>query len=368
MIWIGTTKEQVFGEKRVALNPTSVSILKKLGCNVLIEKNAGEESGFSSTDYENAGAETTADLNEIWSKCHLILKIHASNEEINALNSNGILLAHFNSFNNLDSIKIQVKEQKTLFALERLPRISRAQSMDTLSSQANLAGYKAVLLAAHHSNKALPLFMTAAGTIRAAKILVLGAGVAGLQAIATAKRLGAIVYAYDIREAVKEQVESLGAKFVQLKLSESGEGQGGYAKAMSTQTQQQQQEALANVVKDMDIVITTAQIPGRPAPVLLNQKAVFGMKVGSVIVDMATSSGGNVWGSQLNQHIQTENGVSILGPDNLPSMIAQDASTAYANNLVAFLKLMIKNEEIVIDLEDEILKATCLAFKGEWRV
>jgi len=252
----------------------------------------------------------------------------------------------------------------TSFAMEMIPRISRAQAIDALSSQANLAGYKAVILGANKLKRILPMLMTAAGTISPAKVLILGVGVAGLQAIATAKRLGAVVYGYDIREAVREQVESLGGKFVKIKIEESGEGHGGYAKSLSIENQTLQRKRLGEFASGMDIIIATAQIPGRKAPRLLDLDAIKTMRSGSVVIDLAADSGGNIEGSKPDEDIDI-NGVTILGPTNLPSMLPYNASSMYAQNIASFLDIILKEGKLVIDFEDEIVKESCITHNGK---
>jgi len=259
------------------------------------------------------------------------------------------------------------KTGATSFALEKLPRSSRAQSMDVLSSQANLAGYKAVLLGVNELNRVMPMFITAAGTVQPAKILVLGAGVAGLQAIATAKRLGGVVYGFDVRSVVREQVESLGAKFVDLKLDTQAEGQGGYAKELALDAVSLLQKRLGDFAASMDLIISTAQIPGKKAPILLTQEALLGMKKGSVIIDLAASTGGNTAATVLDQKVNV-GGVSILGASNIPSLLAADASQLFSNNVYAFINLLVKDSALQLDFSDEIINASCVCHNGELRI
>lgn len=347
-------------DARVALVPDSVKRLSKRGVEVVVSSGAGLLAGFSDSEYEAAGAKVV-DPNDLLQDAEVVVGINRVVDMDSRLRGDGrengspVYISMMDPLGDPGYLERLNSAGIKGFALEKIPRISRAQSMDVLSSQANLAGYKAVILAADRLSKILPMLMTAAGTISPAKVLVLGAGVAGLQAIATARRLGAIVFGYDVREVVKEQIESLGAKFVTLKLEESGEGAGGYAKALGEDSQRMQQDALGDVAKDMDIIISTAQIPGRPAPRLLRSDAIQKMKPGSVIVDMAACSGGNIEGSKVDEEINLH-GVKILGPSNLPSQLPLDASNVFSKNIEAFVGLMLKDGEVHIDWGDEILK------------
>ncbi len=308
---------------------------------------------------------------EVFEKADVILQIRAVGtnpdsdaEDLKALKEAQIVIGLIDALSNVGAVKALASSKVKSFALELVPRITRAQAMDVLSSQANLAGYKAVLIAADSMPRIFPMMMTAAGTITPARVLVIGAGVAGLQAIATANRLGAIVSAYDIRPAVKEQVQSLGAKFVELELdTEEAEDKGGYAKAMDEEFYKKQRELMAKVVAENDAVITTAAIPGKKAPILITQEMLSGMKPGSVIVDLAAESGGNCEATKAGETIEVD-GVSVIGPVNVPSSIPYHASQMYAKNIANLLLLMVKDEELNIDLEDEILKESLVTDGG----
>lgn len=359
---LGVVKEQTANETRVALVPDAIaSLIKDKDTEVLVERDAGVHAGFSNDDYEKSGAKIVARADVI-AGSQSLCAINGA-EFFNETNLDGkMLLALFDPYFQAPHIK-RLKEMKaSLLSLELVPRISRAQSMDVLSSQANIAGYAAVLLAAFKLPKVIPLMMTAAGTIKPAKILILGAGVAGLQAIATAKRLGAVVYAYDVRSVVKEQIESLGGKFVEITLAESGEGGGGYAKALSDSAQQELREKLAHFAKDMDVIITTAQIPGRKAPLLLDDKIFSLINHDAIIIDMAASSGGNVSGSVLNEWVK-KGRVNLYGAPNLACMMPKDASFTFGKNLCALLDLV---KVTGLNLDDEILKDALLCHQGLW--
>jgi NAD(P) transhydrogenase subunit alpha len=368
---IGIPKEITPGEYRVAMAPDVVKKLVASGNSVVLERGAGLAAAFRDSDFEAAGATIEDDHKKVWAS-DIVLKVakpteHADGTDELSLLAEGCLYVSF--LNPLVEAKrmVQMAESKaTVFAMETIPRTTRAQSMDALSSQANIAGYKAVLMAANELPSIMPMLMTAAGTIRPAKCLVLGAGVAGPQAIATAKRLGAVVSAFDVRPVVKEQVQSLGAKFVEIDLGESGEGEGGYAKQLSEEAQERQRDALGKIAAEQDIIITTAAIPGRAAPRLIKGDAVAKMKQGAVIVDMAAASGGNVEGSKPDERIVTDNGVVIFGPTNLPAAMPQDTSQVYARNLLSLLDLMLKEEgKLEIDWEDDILNVAVIAKGGE---
>lgn len=359
---IGVLKEKD-DEARVALVPDVVAAIKKLfAVDIFLEHNAGLKAGFLDEDYIKAQAKILK-REEIVNHANIFLAINGLNLASEPNLSHKIIIGLFDPFFNQEAIKALKAKGATVIALEMIPRISRAQSMDVLSSQANIAGYMAVILAASKLNKVIPLMMTAAGSIKPAKVLIIGAGVAGLQAIATAKRLGAITFAYDVRSIVKEQVESLGAKFIDITISESGEGQGGYAKALSEQSQQLQRSKLAHAAKDMDIVITTAQIPGRKAPLLLTDEVFALMKPDSVIIDMAASSGGNVSGSVANEWIKMKN-VWLYGAGNLAALLPKDASFTFSKNLESLLALIDLTKEL--DLSDEILKDSVICHEQRW--
>ncbi len=357
---IAALKETALYEKRVAITPDIVKKYKDMGHSVAIEADAGKEAQYPNSMFEKAGAEIEKDKQSLLKKADIILSVAPLHkEDVTFLKQGAIVIGSLKPYQNHELLKSFVKAKVTSFSLELLPRITRAQSMDVLSSQSNLAGYKAVIDAASEFGRALPLMMTAAGTIPAARVLVLGAGVAGLQAIATAKRLGAIVSAFDVRAAAKEQVESLGATFIQVHIEETGDAQGGYAKEMSEEYKKAQADRLAEVLTTQDIVITTAQIPGKPAPILITEAMLKTMKTGSVIIDLAVENGGNcegaVWGKTVHKH-----GVTIVGPANILSRIASDASQLYSRNSFHFVKNLFSGENGSIPWEDAIIMATAL--------
>ncbi len=365
---IGIPKETLADERRVAATPETVKKLVAMGHSVLVEKGAGDGSFISDEEFRAAGAAIASDAAEIFKKAEIALKVRGPEvKELSSMQSGAILVGLL-SPNNKARIEEYNKKKLTCFALELLPRITRAQSMDVLSSQANIAGYKSVLMAADAYGRHFPMLMTAAGTIRPAKVLVLGAGVAGLMAIATAKRLGAVVEAFDVRPAVKEQVQSLGAKFVEVPLAEgeSAETTGGYAKEMSDDYKKRQAELIQKHAANADIIITTAMIPGKPAPRLIQDETVKAMKLGSVIVDLAAETGGNCALTEFGKTV-VKNGVTIIGTANLPSLVAADASSMYSRNIFNFLELLIKNEEkkAVINRDDEIIAGTLMCMGGE---
>ena len=365
-------KEIVGSERRVALVPDSIAALMKSGAEVRVEKNAGAGAFFADADYEKAGAKIVADPAKLLGEADLVLKIHKPTDnkqlgkhEVDLLRSGAALVAFLQPATNAELIKRLVERKITSFSMDAVPRISRAQKMDALSSQANLAGYKAVLIAATSLGKFFPMLMTAAGTIAPAKVLVLGAGVAGLQAVATARRLGAVVWGYDVRAAVKEQVESLGAKFLEFELGvKDAEDKGGYAKELSAEAKQRQQEMLAEKTKEFDVVISTALIPGKPAPRLITKETVAGMRPGSVIVDLAAEAGGNCELTEPDKET-VKHGVTIHGPTNLPSTMAINASQLYARNITELVKLLIKDGKLNLDFNDEIIKGTCVTHDGK---
>ncbi len=367
----GVLKETYPGESRVALVPAHIGSLKKKGFEIYIESGAGLDAGFTDAMYEAEGA-SVKDRKEVLSKSDVLLQVRAlgtnsssDKEDAGNLKNGAIVIAVMDSLTNKGPVETLASSGAKSFALELVPRISRAQSMDVLSSQANIAGYKAALIAADSLPKMFPMMMTAAGTITPASVLVVGAGVAGLQAIATCNRLGAVVSAYDIRPAVKEQVMSLGAKFVELEL-ETGEAEdkGGYAKAMDEEFYKKQRELLAKVVAETDAVITTAAVPGRKAPVLITGDMVAGMKPGSVVVDLAAETGGNCELTEAGQTTE-KNGVKIIGPVNIPSSVPFHASQMYSKNITNLLSLMVKDGNIDINLEDEILKESLVTDGGK---
>ena len=352
------------GESRVSITPDCIPALTKMGFKVFVQKDAGIGSSYTDDDYKKSGAKICSKLSELYGKANLVVKIQRPIKlkkinEYNLLKNCELLTLLYeqkfkNEFNMLKKLKINV------FALEKMPRISRAQSMDVLSSQSNLSGYKAVIDAASEFNKAFPLMMTSAGTVAPAKVLVIGAGVAGLQAIASAKRLVSVVFAFDVRSSTKEQVESLGAKFVDVATNDSGETAAGYAKEMTASYKKKQNAILADTLKKMDIVITTALIPGKKAPVLLSKKMVESMKVGSIIIDLASEFGGNC---ELTKHGEKVifKSKKIIGPKNLASSVAQDSSRLYSKNVVNFLMNSCDSGKFKsFNWEDEVVKETCV--------
>jgi NAD(P) transhydrogenase subunit alpha len=360
-IKIGVPKEVREGEQRVALVPDIVNRLAKQDIQVSLETGAGALAGYTDDYYENA--EIAASSADILGKSDICLTVNpATNEQIEQLKEGSILIGYLNPHSDLERFNKLKAKKISAFSMELIPRISRAQAMDALSSQASIAGYKAVLLASNLLGKFFPMLTTAAGTIRPSKVLVIGAGVAGLQAIATARRLGAIVEGYDVRAAVKEQVESLGAKFVDIEIK--AEGDGGYARELTDEERQQQQAILAKHVAAADVVVSTAAIPGRPSPLIINTQMVEGMRGGSVIVDLAAEGGGNCELTKIDETV-LHNGVKIYGPTNVPSMLGNHASELYAKNLLNFLELLIQDGAINIDLEDEILSASLITHGGE---
>jgi NAD(P) transhydrogenase subunit alpha len=367
MIRLAVTSERHPGETRVALTPDAVKKLTGQGLTVVVESGAGVRASATDADYAAAGAEIGADLAQTLSGANIVLKVRApSVEEIAALAPGAIVVGLLDPHRDKASLEALARSGANAFAMEFVPRITRAQAMDALSSQANLAGYRAVIEAAAAYGRAMPMMMTAAGTIAPAKVFVMGAGVAGLQAIATARRLGAVVTATDVRPAAKEQVESLGAKFVAVEDEEfkAAETAAGYAKEMSAEYQAKQAALVSDHIKKQDIVITTALIPGRPAPRLVSAAQVASMRPGSVIVDLAIENGGNVEGSHAGDPVET-GGARILGVANLPGSIAADASALYARNLTAFLGLLVdKDGKLSANPEDEILKASLVTGGG----
>jgi NAD(P) transhydrogenase subunit alpha len=363
---LAVTKERRAGETRVAVTPDAAKKLIALGFDVVVETGAGLAAAAPDADYEAAGAKIVGDSAAALQAADVVLKVRGpSDAEIAQLKGGAIVVGLFNPHQDKPLLDALTKAGATVFAMEFVPRITRAQVMDALSSQANLAGYRAVIEAAEVYGRAMPMMMTAAGTIAPAKVFVMGAGVAGLQAIATARRLGAVVTATDVRPAAKEQIESLGAKFVAVEDEEfkAAETAAGYAKEMSHEYQAKQAALVAEHIKKQDIVVTTALIPGRPAPRLVSAEHVASMKPGSVLVDLAVEAGGNVAGAKADEIVET-GGVKIVGIANLPGRIAADSSALYARNLTAFAGLLIKDGALAPDLEDEILKAALVATGG----
>lgn len=371
---IGVLRERKAGELRVAATPETVKKLIVLGAQIEVESGAGLGSEIKDDDYIVAGAKIGKDPAKIIESSDVLIKVQgplkkgmSDLDEIHYMKPGAVIVGLLSPYENLEHIKRFAQNKISSFSLEFVPRITRAQTMDVLSSQSNLAGYKAVLDAVGEFGKVVPMMMTAAGTITPAKVLILGAGVAGLQAIATAKRLGAVVFAFDVRPAVKEQVESLGATFVEVPSDgkESGEGQGGYAREMSEEYKRLQRELIHNTLKKVDIVITTALIPGKPAPVLIPEEMVKDMKPGSVIVDLAVSAGGNCPLSKPDKII-VKHGVKIIGYENVPSRVAIDASMLYSKNVLNFVALLIDKEtkNLKINLQDEIIKSSLITHDG----
>ena len=367
MVTIAVTGERD-GEPRVAVSPETVKKLTGLGCTVRVQAGAGAQSRFADSLLEAQGAKIAASAAEALDGADILLKVRRpSAEEVKAAKPGAIVAAMLAPYDDRAGLDALAATGASLMAMEFMPRISRAQSMDVLSSQANLAGYKAVVDAAAQFGQALPMMMTAAGTVPAAKVFIMGVGVAGLQAIATARRMGAIVSATDVRPATKEQVASLGAKFIAVEDEEFLQAQtaAGYAKPMSAEYQKKQAELIASHIKGQDIVITTALIPGRPAPKLVSRAMIESMKPGSVIVDLAAERGGNTDLTQADRAID-HGGVLILGPTNLAGEVAVNASSLYAKNLLAFLETMIDKKEraLKVNWDDEIVKGTLLAKDG----
>ncbi|MCP3980560.1 MAG: Re/Si-specific NAD(P)(+) transhydrogenase subunit alpha [bacterium] len=371
---IGFVNETFPGERRVALVPGVVSQLLKTGCELSIESGAGISAGFPDSAYAGKGVKILSTRAEVFSSCDVVCQVRAlgANPEQGAadlalMRQGQVVIGTFEPLTSLDAAKQMAEKGVTLFAMELIPRITRAQSMDVLSSMATIAGYKASLMAADQLPKMFPMMMTAAGTVTPAKVLIIGAGVAGLQAIASCKRLGAQVEAYDIRPAVKEQIESLGAKFVEMEIeSGTAEGKGGYAKAMGEEFYKKQRELMARVVAEVDVVISTAAVPGKKAPVLITGEMVDGMAPGSLIVDLAAERGGNCELTRAGETVE-HGGVTILGPVNLASTIPYHASQMYAKNVSTFLKLMVKEGKLEMDTDDEVIRDTMVTHGGEIR-
>jgi H+-translocating NAD(P) transhydrogenase subunit alpha len=365
---IAVIKETDPNEPRVAITPETVKKYITLGAEIAVEKGAGLTSAILDAEYETAGATLTKTAKDALKDADLILKVQRPNDtELKSIKKGAVILAMMDPYGQEAALQALAKAGVSALAMELMPRITRAQVMDVLSSQANLAGYRAVIDAAEAFGRAIPMMMTAAGTVPAAKVFIMGAGVAGLQAIATARRLGAIVTATDVRPAAKEQVESLGAKFIAVEDDEfkSAETSGGYAKPMSESYQAKQAELVASHIAKQDIVITTAQIPGRIAPRLVTKAMVEGMRAGSVIVDLAVDRGGNCEVSQAGK-VTDHNGVKVLGYLNIPGRLAATTSQLYARNLYAFAETLIdkSTKTITLNLEDELVKATCLTHAG----
>jgi len=368
---IGVPKETFPGETRVGLVPGVLNLTKRLGAQVIVEAGAGFAAGFVDKEYEDKGARIVS-RDEVFSQADVIVQVRgygsnpdAGKADLEKIKKDQIVIATAEPLAEAELAKEFSTTGAKLFALELVPRITRAQSMDILSSMATVAGYKAVLIAADNLPRMFPMMMTAAGTVSPAKVFVIGAGVAGLQAIASAKRHGAVVSAYDVRPAVKEQIESLGGKFVYMELESSdAEDSGGYAKEMGEDFLLKQRELMTQVVKENDVVITTAAIPGKKSPVLITEDMVKGMQPGSVIVDLAAERGGNCELTRAGEEV-VYNDVKILGPINIPAMVPYHASQMYARNVVTFIQNMAKDGEINIDMEDEIIRESLVTSGGD---
>jgi NAD(P) transhydrogenase subunit alpha len=365
---VGVVTEATGSERRVSLVPAVVPLLQKAGHQVLAQRGAGAQAGFADDAYEAAGARLAADRDAVLAEAEVLPLLGAPGDgrlDPASLRAGQVVVGLLDPLGAPEAMRTLAERGVIAFALELLPRISRAQPMDALTSMATVAGYRAVLLAAGALDKMFPLMMTAAGTVTPAKVLVLGAGVAGLQAIATARRLGAVVEAYDVRAVVREQVESLGAKFVDLELGgEDAETTGGYAKAMGEDFTRRQQEGLAKVVATCDVVITTAAIPGRRAPVLVTAAAVAGMRPGAVVVDLAAETGGNCALTKAGETVDA-GGVQVMGPAALAASAPRDASQMYARNVLAFLRHVTKDGALRLDPEDEIARDSLVARDGD---
>jgi NAD(P) transhydrogenase subunit alpha len=362
---VGVPKETTEGERRVAVVPDVVRRMTAAGHEVIVESGAGLEAGAPDEAFTEAGA-TVAPADQVWG-ADVVAKVAApTSEETGRLTSDSVLVGFLDPLTNGEGIKAIAATGATSFAMEAIPRISRAQSMDALSSQATVAGYRAVLIAAQEQGRFFPMLMTAAGTIPPAQVLVLGAGVAGLQAIATARRLGAVVTAFDIRAAVKEQIESLGARFFEVEGVGDAEAEGGYARELTPEEQETQRRALQVQMGKSDVIITTALVPGRPAPKLISAEAVAGMHPGAVIVDLAGEAGGNCELARPGETYVTEGGVTIATPLNVPSSMAEHASQLYGRNVLSLLELMTgEDAALQLDFDDEVIAGACITRGGE---
>ena len=362
---IAVLKETLAGEARVALIPDSVKRLVKKGFVVTVQAGAGDQSGFSDPDYEKVGAEIVPTPESLCGAADVVIKVQPpSPEEIGMCREGSAMISILQPFLRHDTVQQLADRRLSAFALDAIPRITLAQSMDVLSSMSTIAGYKAVVMAANSLNKFFPMLMTAAGTVRPAKVLVLGAGVAGLMACATAKRMGAVVEAFDVRPVVKEQVQSVGAKFIEVPVEESGEADGGYAKEMSDDYKRKQGELIAKHIAKADVVIPTALIPGRKAPILINEEMVQSMGAGSVIVDIAAEMGGNCELTEPGKTV-VKHGVIIVGPDNIPSTVPFHASQMFAKNIERFLFHLAGDDGLKMDLEDEITIGSLITHDGK---
>lgn len=363
---VSVPKETVAGETRVALTPDVVKRLIGAGVTVRLEQGAGVAAGFPDDAYTKLGAETVSDADAVWRGATVVVKVQPpTKDETSKLDQGAVLISLLQPFTNREGVSDLASGGITSFGLEVIPRITRAQSMDVLSSMSTVAGYKAVLLGAAASGKLFPMLTTAAGTVIPARVLILGAGVAGLQAIATARRLGAVVKAFDVRPEVKEQVESLGAGFIVAEdEAVEASGEGGYAKELSADQHKKELELIAQNLADIDVVITTALIPGKPAPELITDEMLQRMKLGSVVVDLAAEAGGNCAGTKAGEEVVIH-GVKILGLLNVPASVPLDASRMYARNMLTFLTHITKDGELNLDFEDEITGGTCITHGGK---
>jgi len=363
---IAIPKETADGETRVALTPAVVSQIVSSGLNVTVQKGAGMQSSYTDARYKEAGATIVADPGKLYENADVVLKVQKpGDDEIDLMKPGTVLITFLWALSDQPLVEKLQKAKITAVGMEALPRISRAQKMDALSAMSSIAGYKAVLMGANALGKYLPMLVTAAGTIAPSKVLVLGAGVAGLQAIATAKRLGAVVESFDVRPAVKEQVESLGASFIDIPLDEDSETKGGYAKEQSREAQEKQQKVLHEHIQKSDLVITTALIPGKPAPKLITTEMVSDMAPGAVIVDLAAEQGGNCELTRPGEDFFTDNGVIIRGPLNLPAAMPIHASQLYAKTIQALLMHLIKDGELNLDFDDEITGQATITHDGK---
>ena len=366
---VGLPRETYPGERRTALIPSAAAALKKAGLDVLVERDAGADAGFPSAAYETAGA-AIGSRDEVFATSDILLQVRSTPPDSGRLRRGQVVIGFADPLGSPDDIRALAEAGATAFSMELMPRITRAQSMDALSSMATIAGYKGVLMAADHLPRMFPMLMTAAGTLTAARVFIVGAGVAGLQAIATARRLGARVEAYDVRPAVKEQVQSLGARFVEMALETAdSEDKGGYAKAQDESFYRRQREMMLKVVAGSDVVVTTALIPGKKAPILVTAEMVNGMAPGSVVVDLAAERGGNCELTRPDE-VVIHNGVTILGPSNPPALVPNHASQMYSKNITTFLNHLLgkdgaKKPGLELDLTDEITRDTLLTRDGE---
>ncbi len=364
---IAVLNENKAGESRVALMPESVQKLVAAKASVSIESGAGLGAARTDEDFANAGATVVNDRNALLAGADVVVAVsRPANDDMRRMKKAAVVLAFLRPLDEPEKLLPALENGLTTFSMELVPRITRAQAMDALSSMATVAGYKAVLLGADRIPRMFPLLMTAAGTVPPARVLVLGAGVAGLQAIATARRLGAVVEAYDVRAAAGEQVRSLGAKFLEVDLGGiQTEDKGGYAVELSPEALKRGRDLIAEQAKSADVIITTAQVPGRKAPVLMDEDAVKGMKRGSVVIDLAGATGGNVTLSKADEIVE-RNGVTIMAPTNLPATVPVHASQLYSRNVTAFLNLLIKDGELNIDMNDDVVGPSCVTHQGQW--